>query len=66
MAQEITVPKGKPLSVRDFIRLVCEQDGGAHVDPRPAASLREWKGRAEQMALLGEALLDAMQPILRG
>ncbi len=35
------IDKGQPepLSVRRLIRRVCEQDGGAHVDLRPAAAL---------------------------
>jgi hypothetical protein len=66
LAQEITVLEGKRISVRDFIRLVCEQDGGAHVDPRPLTSLRGWNGRDVQMALLGETLLGAARPIFLG
>ena len=50
----------EPLTVRRLIRRVCEQDGGAHVDPRPAVGLpegeyREWVLRiAEEVLFTGD------------
>jgi hypothetical protein len=48
------VPGG--ITLRRLIRLVCDQDGGAHVDPHPDAGLPEgldvpyWIGQAAQAA----------------
>ncbi len=48
--------QGAQITARTLIRRVCEQDGGAHVDPRPAAGLpageyREWILRIAQEVL---------------
>jgi len=54
------------LSVRQFIRQVCDQDGGAHVDLKPQTSLREiseadtflWVNR------LARVVLESALPLL--
>jgi hypothetical protein len=61
LGQALTLPDGERLSVRQFIRIICEQDGGAHVDQRPGRGLRGWPERAEVIAALGRCLLTAMQ-----
>lgn len=57
-----------PVTPRQLIRCVCDQDGGAHVDLKPVANLRELP--AEETALwiyrLAQTLLDAVLPLLRG
>ncbi|HEX9013696.1 MAG TPA: hypothetical protein VF813_09280 [Anaerolineaceae bacterium] len=66
LEQEITSPGGRPVSLRALIRSVCEQDGGAHVDPRPLPSLRAWAGRGELIADLGEVTLRVLRPLMPG
>lgn len=57
-----------PVTPRQLIRCVCDQDGGAHVDLKPQANLRDLP--AEETALwinrLAQALLDAVLPLLLG
>ncbi len=65
LAQELPAPWGKPVSLRDLIRRVCEQDGGAHVDPRALADLRLWVERGEHIARIGEYIAGALAPLIR-
>ena len=57
-----------PVTPRQLIRCVCDQDGGAHVDLKPQANLRYLP--SEETALwiyrLAQILLDAVLPLLRG
>ncbi len=64
LAQTLPAPWGKPVSLRELIRTVCEQDGGAHVDQRSLADLRAWKERGEHIAALGEYILSVLDPLL--
>lgn len=41
LAQWLEQPAAAGLTVRQMIRRVCDQDGGAHVDPHPRAGLPE-------------------------
>jgi hypothetical protein len=64
LAQELLAPWGKPVSLRELIRTVCEQDGGAHVDPRALADLRTWKERAGHIVAIGEYIASVLAPLL--
>jgi hypothetical protein len=64
LAQEVPVRADRSIRLRELIRLICEQDGGAHVDPRAAGDLRSWDGRDELIANLGEYVLSVLQPLL--
>lgn len=48
------------ITVRQFIRRVCEQDGGAHVDPKPQAGLAGITDREEKIIRLAETVLEAL------
>lgn len=65
LAQEIPAPGGEPISLRELIRSVCEQDGGAHVDPRPVSRLRSWEARGALLASLGTYILAELEPLLQ-
>ena len=41
LAQPLPLPSGPVLTLRDLIRRVCDQEGGAHVDLKPEANLQE-------------------------
>jgi hypothetical protein len=64
LAQPLPAPWGKPVSLRELIRTVCEQDGGAHVDQRSLDDLRSWKERGEHIATLGEYILSVLDPLV--
>lgn len=53
---EQPLPLEPALTIRRLIRRVCEQDGGAHVDPRPVVSLPTGDVRAWVLAIAGEVL----------
>jgi len=55
-------PAGIP--IREFIRQVCDQDGGAHVDPHPSSHLDSIPDIAEWMLIIGETALAALEPYL--
>jgi hypothetical protein len=48
------------ISIRDFIRRVCDQDGGAHADPKPQAGLSAFPHRAEVIMRLAERICEAI------
>ena len=39
LAQRLPSPSGEVLTLRELIRRVCDQEGGAHVDLKPESSL---------------------------
>lgn len=47
-----------PITIRAFIRRVCDQRGGAHVDPKPEAGLPDSPEVAAWVLALGECLLE--------
>jgi hypothetical protein len=66
LAQEAPIGPGRSIRLRELIRLVCEQDGGAHVDPHPSSDLPVWHTRAEMIVSLGEYVLNTLHPLLGG
>jgi hypothetical protein len=64
LAQPLPAPWGKPVSLRELIRTVCEQDGGAHVDQRSLADLRAWKERGDHIAAIGQYILSVLDPMV--
>ena len=51
---------GQPLSVRQLIRRVCDQDGGAHVDFKPEAGVDGLEA-AEWIQKIGEIVLSSVE-----
>lgn len=60
---ELKLPEGD-FTIRQFIRRVCDQDGGAHVDFRRHARLPETFQSAIWICRLGELALAALDPLL--
>lgn len=54
----------KSLSIRLLIRRVCEQDGGAHVDPKPKAGLAGFSRHPEWVIRIAQMLLEQVKPHL--
>ncbi len=61
LSQPLSGLEGKQMSIRDFIRRVCDQDGGAHVDPKPKAGLENFPNRAELIILLAEQVCNGLR-----
>jgi hypothetical protein len=51
---------GQPLSVRQLIRRVCDQDGGAHVDFKPEAGLDSLEP-VEWIQKIGEIVINSVE-----
>lgn len=52
------LPGSDGLTIKNLILGVCEQDGGAHVDPHPTSPIWEYSQRAQAIICIGEYLLD--------
>jgi hypothetical protein len=50
---------GPALTIRQLIRRVCDQDGGAHADPRPRAGLPA-EGAPDWILTLGELVWEGL------
>jgi len=48
------------LTIRQLIRRVCDQDGGAHVDPRPSVSLPEGLDYRTWILVIGEYVVEEL------
>jgi hypothetical protein len=60
LEQPLASPDSAPLTVRKLIRLVCDRDGGAHVDPNPQVLPAEVA--AGLIGKIGAAVLNACPP----
>jgi hypothetical protein len=58
--QTLPLAGGGSIRIKELIRGVCEQDGGAHVDPHPDARLWKMEGREEMIVVIGEYLLESI------
>ncbi len=56
LEQPLPLPEPEPPTVRNLIRRVCEQDGGAHVDPRASVPLPAGEYRAWILRIAGEVV----------
>ena len=57
LAQPVPGQSDQPLTIRQLIRRVCDQDGGAHVDFKPEAGL-ESLDAAEWIQTIGEIVTN--------
>ncbi len=60
LEQPLPAVSGSPLSIRIFIRRICEQDGGAHADPKPQAGLSGYPQREEWVVKLADIVLSSL------
>jgi hypothetical protein len=58
LSQSLTIPHGGKITLRELIRTICEQDGGAHVDPRFHSPLLGWEGRVEATIAIGKYVVE--------
>jgi hypothetical protein len=59
LAQEL--PTNPPINTRQLIRRVCDQDGGAHVDPKPVAGLSNIDAPETWIIRLGKVVTEALE-----
>ena len=57
LAQPIRSTAKETMSIRQFIRIICDQDGGAHLDHKPNTNLTGIIDREEKMISIGIAFL---------
>jgi hypothetical protein len=62
---EQRIPDLPELTIREIIRLVCDQDGGAHVDLRLAARERNWTPIRQWVLKLSRYLVDDLLLIMK-
>jgi hypothetical protein len=60
LAQPIPGQPDQAFTVRQLIRRVCDQDGGAHVDIKPEAGL-DGHGPAEWIQTIGEIVVNEVK-----
>ena len=62
LEQEVRTSGGDPVTLRRLVRLVCDQDGGAHYDPRAASPLKELEDVPELLAEMADVLVARLAP----
>ena len=60
LAKPIRGTAKENLSIRQFIRIICDQDGGAHVDHKPNTDLTGIIDREEKIISIGIAFLHGI------
>ena len=60
LAQRLPLPSGEALTLRGLIRRVCDQEGGAHVDLKPAPGLPAQPDVIEWVCKAGAEALGAI------
>ncbi|MBE3142782.1 MAG: hypothetical protein IMZ61_02520, partial [Planctomycetes bacterium] len=58
LGQPLPLDKGAPLTIRQLIRQVCDQDGGAHVDSKPNSGLEQLTQRAEWIIHIAQVVVS--------
>jgi hypothetical protein len=58
LSQPLPLDTGLPITIRQLIRQVCDQDGGAHVDLKPDARLAQFNQRAEWIIHIARVLVS--------
>jgi|APHig6443717497_1056834.scaffolds.fasta_scaffold334285_2 hypothetical protein len=61
LAQPVIDLAGDRLTIREFIRRVCDQDGGAHVDPKPATGLISYPNRDKMIIGIAELVCSTLE-----
>lgn len=61
LEQVVTTSGGTRLTVRQLIRQVCDQDGGAHVDRRGRMAIEDAQERARLIRAVAGTVLDALR-----
>jgi hypothetical protein len=59
LSQSLTLEINHPVTIRQVIRLVCDQDGGAHVDLKPDLGLELFDQRAEWIIKIARVVVSA-------
>lgn len=55
------LPPGRVVTIRQLIRRVCDQDGGAHVDPKPFAGLGALPDHPGWILRIGRYVLEELE-----
>jgi hypothetical protein len=63
--QPLNIPSAHKISLHSLIRRVCDQDGGAHVDPRPHAGLGDVPDHQVWILHIGKLVAEALDERMR-
>lgn len=58
---EQPLPPSRVITIRQLIRRVCDQDGGAHVDPKPFAGLGALPDHSAWILRIGRYVLEELE-----
>ena len=62
LQQKLNVNESSSLTIRQFIRQVCDQDGGAHYDPKNDRVFDQSESYRQIIENLGRYLIEAAAP----
>jgi hypothetical protein len=62
--EQTLMDSGQSISVRLLIRRVCDQDGGAHIDPKPRAGLTHFSRYPDWIIHIAEIIVRQIPPLL--
>lgn len=60
LEQSLSLGSKPPLTIRQLIRRVCDQDGGAHVDYKPHAGIINFEGFQTHILTIGEYVVSEL------
>jgi len=64
LQQKIILDQSSPMTIREFIRQIYDQDGGAHYDPKYNRAFDQSNTYRQTIAKLGSYLIQAASPEL--
>ena len=59
--QKLASSSKTPVTIHQFIRRVCDQDGGAHVDPKPVAGFSHIDDHETLIIRIGSIVADELE-----
>jgi hypothetical protein len=60
LSQPLPLETNPPVTIRQLIRQVCDQDGGAHVDLKPDSGLEELTQPAEWIICIAQVVVSGL------
>jgi len=61
LKQKVVMDESSEVTIRQLIRLVCDQDGGAHVDYKPESILRRTSNYAQFILSIAEIVITSVE-----
>jgi hypothetical protein len=61
LKQKVVMDESSEVTIRQLIRQVCDQDGGAHVDYKPESILRRTSNYAQSILSIAEIVITSVE-----